>query len=225
MAQPKLDGRRLLLSLESNRLTGYGRSGQVVSVPNRVVELVKKFNSKRFIVDGEIVGSTNYIIFDWVELDIAGIKPDMPFLERYERGFWVTENIARHWLKSKRKAVEKLSSSGAEGVVFKKSTAPYEFGVRTKNAVKFKFTKTMDCVVDSLGENKANAELIVYSQEGKIPIGKVSTWGRGRIDIGQVVTVRYLYLTDGLRLYQPRIVAVRNDKKPEECILEVQKID
>ena len=60
----------------------------------------------------------------------------------------------------------------------------------------------------------------VYNDAGElVEIGQVSTIGKGDVNAGDVIEVRFMGVTDPTapRLYQPRIMRKRTDKSAAEC--------
>jgi bifunctional non-homologous end joining protein LigD len=114
------------------------------------------------------------------------------------------------------KAVE---AAGAEGVVLKRLAAGYQVGQRTRNVLKHKFVKTMDVVITGRDNGGKNAELSLVRDGELVVIGACSMIGKPDLQVGDVAEVAYLYLADpnDPRLYQPRLMRERPDKRPSEC--------
>lgn len=143
-----------------------------------------------------------------------------------------------------------LFANGAEGVMVKDLEGPYVSGKRTKHTRKAKFTWDADCVVvdrarglNEKGEPKDNFVVAVHPDDyvhtapcttyctddgdvvrcdGLAEIGEVTALaGDGaRITIGDVVCVKYLYVTAEHRLYQPTYPKIRTDKSADECTMD-----
>jgi bifunctional non-homologous end joining protein LigD len=146
----KIDGRRLILKTGLN-IHGWARSGNPTNIPGNVMEAFSKV-SPDWIFDGEMVKNT-YHVFDLIQYSGTSIS-FKPWLER--------QNILNAVLKDFSPCVkivpqffgpEKLShyedcmEIGAEGVVFSHVESRYHFGLRSKRSLKYKFVKTIDCVV------------------------------------------------------------------------------
>jgi ATP-dependent DNA ligase len=131
-----------------------------------------------------------------------------------------THSVAAHTLELCRAMSRDSKFLPVDGVVIKNIAKPYVPG-KYGDWVKYKFTNDIDCVVTNLRiDDKSNCELSVQDSTGNIfPIGKASTAGR-RVKVNSVVTVRFLKLTEGMRLREPRIVDVRDDKAPRDCGVE-----
>jgi len=224
----KIDGRRLILKTGLN-IHGWARSGNPTNIPGNVMDAFSKV-SPDWIFDGEIVKNT-YHVFDLIQYSGTSIS-FKPWLER--------QNILNAVLKDFSPCVkivpqffgpEKLShyedcmEIGAEGVVFSHVESRYHFGLRSKRSLKYKFVKTIDCVVIGKSINdKDNLVLGLYdSNNDLVEVGKVSSLtGDGKkysFNINDVVTVKYLYGTKSYRLYQPVSPMLRTDKEPYECLM------
>jgi bifunctional non-homologous end joining protein LigD len=108
-----------------------------------------------------------------------------------------------------------------EGVMLKHRRAPYSPGERVEHSLKVKFVKTVDAIVTARNVNGAcNARLAVY-ENGKLrEIGGVTMIGKPDARPGDVVEVAYLYATESLTLYQPRVSRTRTDKAPADCLID-----
>jgi len=224
----KLDGRRALVSRSGLNVRCIGRSGLEADLPSGVRESFMRVKSD-WTFDGEIIDDT-YYVFDILEYPSGSIV-DRPWLERNNllqtvlKNFSESVKIVRQSLttEDKQSHYEDCVTAGAEGVVFCNISSPYKAGRRSSQALKYKFVKTIDCVVmDKSINGKENLVLGLYDNDNKLTdVGKVSAiTGDGKIyefQIGDVVTVRYLYGTKSYRLYQPVFPILRLDKEAEEC--------
>lgn len=146
----------------------------------------------------------------------------------------------------KRALVQTVFDNFGEGVMFKSIKGVYRPGRRVDTMKKHKFIKTVDAVVTRLrvdmsshtGDLKENCAFGVYktppngrsdvlvdlASKNLVEIGKSSTTGkRGEgIKVGDVIEVRYLYCVDpsSPRCVQPRLVRIRTDKLPEQCLID-----
>lgn len=115
----------------------------------------------------------------------------------------------------------KALGQGFEGLVLKKKSSPYRSGGRTEEWLKLKFVSTVDVVVtDVRGDGKDSVGYAVYRDGALAPIGRASLIGKekaGKVAVGDVLEVRYLYVGADGRLYQPTILCKRDDKRPDEC--------
>jgi len=224
----KIDGRRLILKTGLN-INGWSRSGGTTDIPVEVMDSFKKV-SPDWIFDGEIV-KNKYNVFDILEYSGVPIS-SKSWLER--------QNILNHVLQDfseyvrivpqffgdeKNQHFENCMEIRAEGVVFCDIESRYYFGIRSKKSIKYKFVKTIDCVViDKSINGKDNLLLGLYdSKENIVEVGKVSALtGDGKtidFNVNDVITVKYLYGTNSNRLYQPVSPTLRKDKEPYECLM------
>lgn len=114
----------------------------------------------------------------------------------------------------------RVCAENIEGVIAKRLDAPYAVGRRTADVVKFKVTKTIDCVVMKRNEGGNNAVLGLYRDGELVEVGRCSMIGKPDARPGEVIEVEFLYLTTAAqpRLYQPRMFRQRPDKDPSECL-------
>lgn len=108
----------------------------------------------------------------------------------------------------------------AEGIVIKRLDAPYECGQRVNTVLKVKNHQTVDAVVLARNTNGAtNATLGLVKDGQMVVIGSCTMIGK-QGEVGQVVEVRYLSWRTGGALVQPRVVQVRTDKAPADCLFD-----
>lgn len=225
----KIDGKRLIAGKIDDKIVSFSRSGLESSLP---VEIKKAFNSikSEWLFDGELV-KTQYHVFDIIKYP-GGFLNTLHWIERQKllstvlRDFSQYVNIVpqMHERDSKLSHYENCKKILAEGVVACHKESPYQAGIRSKRCFKFKFVKTIDCVViDCMSNGKDNITLGLYDNNELIDVGKTSSLTgdgkKNRINIGDVVTVKYLYGTKNKRLYQPVFPKIRKDKKPRECLM------
>jgi ATP-dependent DNA ligase/predicted DNA-binding WGR domain protein len=228
--QPKMDGDRVMIEVIDGEVKAWGRNGQpkVSNVGPAMLVPFKAFPS-HFVFDGEVVGSTLHL-FDLPYAE-GIVNHKTPFSERFVAldllittlgvSNVVVVPVATDELE-KGNMLAEAQANNREGVMFRKASAGYSVG-RSYNLLKHKFVRTLDAVVTGVGTDGKNSALLsVYAtgkQGGLLEVGKASTIGKGKIEVGQVVEVKYLYITDAAapRLYQPRIVKVRYDKGAAEC--------
>jgi ATP-dependent DNA ligase len=202
------------------------------------------------ILDGELMPATGeYWAFDLLELNGTSCMR-RPFSERRQlleailNGFDRLEKDGRithlrrrvHLLPQSVGGAAKLAlfaavdAAGAEGLMVKRLDGTYHEGKRTADGLKVKFVKTADVIVTgrnvgdsggAKGGSKENAELAVFDAEGRlVPIGRCSMIGKIDAQVGDVIEVKFLYLGAGNRVYQPRLMRLRPDKSPNECLMD-----
>lgn len=232
IAQQKIDGDRILVTIGDGELLVTNREGQV-----------SERNPKHFaglgylpvgtIVDGELLDDGSYWLFDVLQVGDEDVR-ELGYLERWEKldgelepalsGSVAVVPVAAG-KKAKKKLHDQLRGAGAEGLVFKHRDAPYKAGRNTTQR-KHKFVKSADVIIL---ENAGNAYLMaVYDGKSLFECGKVfagtTNASRKALDAAlarkerPVCEVRYLYATDDHQLFQPVFVRTRDDKAAKECL-------
>jgi ATP-dependent DNA ligase len=227
VAQQKLDGHRLLFCVEGGQVTVRNREGEVRRnpVPRRVWSKFAVLPGT-WCFDGELVDD-EYFLFD---LPVAGdaITPAHPYEFRLE----VLERIFREWdpgagvrllstarsMRAKQELLERVLAQGGEGIVVKNLDSRYREGKRSAGVLKAKDDKTIDVVVTAVSpDGRRNCAVGLFEGGVVLPAGTISLQGKPAVAVGDVVEVRYLYASQDHRLYQPRLLRVRDDKAPESC--------
>lgn len=233
VAQQKLDGVRVLVHVGETMLAT-NRAGQATHVTETILAGLEHLPHGT-IVDGEVVGD-RYWLFDVLAVGGEDVSK-LGYVERWDRldgdvepglvgPIAVLPYAATK--KDKRAMLERLRAQKAEGIVFKKKSAPYSAGRPASGGsqLKHKFTKTADVVIV---ENAGNAyRMIVFDRGERFDVGKVfaGTTNASRKELDgalargetPVAEVKYLYATEDDQLYQPVFVKTRDDKEPEECL-------
>lgn len=231
--QVKLDGERALIQVDDGQITVFNRQGQPKqrNVGHDMLEAFAHLTEGYYLFDGEIVGRDLWL-FDMPAAD--GFHDETAaFGMRYKRlkmivGFFpqrscmnlrVVETATTE--EAKRQMLADAEADSREGVMLREmARSEYVYARRSRDLLKFKFVKAVDAVVTRVGRGgKQNAVLALVGDQEFIEIGQASTIGKGPIEPGDVVEVKYLYVVDEAnpRLYQPRIVRTRDDKDPFEC--------
>ena len=196
---------------------------------------------RRLTFDGELVihEGNEAVLYVWDVLDVS--KPETIYSSRFqmlsrimeEFGLLWPENTrivqskTVRWTDEKRAFLEQAKEAGVEGVMAKWIREEFRPGERTNTTVKLKFVKEADVVVtgfergrNDAGREVGSAEFAVYDSEGhRIKVGRCSLIGKPEVEVGSVITVKYLYWT-GSAVVQPRMVWLRHDKAPEECTVD-----
>jgi len=227
--EQKLDGHRLFLQSNSDgspaALTRNG-TAYTRKLPREITDF--RFPAGDYILDGEFVDGVFWAF-------------DMPFGGSDFTGFNVMQRRAAletflgnidHPFRIVPRAVTRdqkitLASralrEGFEGLIVKRVDAPYRSAGRMGEWMKIKFVSTIDVVVtDVRADGKDSIGYAVYLDGELKPIGRASLIGKeknGKIAVGDVVEVRYLYVGADGRLYQPTIVRRRDpsEKRADEC--------
>ena len=232
VAQLKLDGERYVIEIDNGTVSVYNRAGQA-KINNISIDVVKTFaqiTRGRWVFDGELVDGTLWI-FDMLAADNR-IDETSSFTTRHNICCELMSALSCQNVKlvdtafsteAKQKLRKDAQTNKQEGVIYRLQQSPYAAGRRSQDLLKEKFVKTVDCYVTRTGvDGKTNAELAVRNGNQDLVVGIVSTIGKGDIKIGDVVEICFLYVLDeqAPRLYQPRILNKRNDKRASECKLE-----
>lgn len=229
IVEPKMDGQRLLIQVDDGNVRLYNRAGVYsnLSPSDMVIEPFRWFTDS-WLFDGEYVKGT-YWVFDLLYARMNLIRE--PWFARHAalkalfEEWPFTDNVQRVVAVDDPSRVEAFVDSqreaGNEGVVFKHAESIYRPG-RQDSWRKYKFTKTVDCVVMTLavgGKDNCSVGLF-WSPEDLREVAKVSLKGKSPVQPGDVVEIRYLYRTSKDRLYQPVLLSKRGDKTAAECTVE-----
>lgn len=228
--EQKLDGHRILLRVQDGLSPLALTRGGMPYTKALPKNLTRGLPAGRWVLDGELVDGT-YWVFDM--LDANGmISESTPFSERRAilEAFMslvstpcirlVPQAVTQQ---EKQALVDRCRNEGAEGVMVKVLAGRYRPGARSVDVLKAKFVETADVVVlDVRDDGKDSVRLGAYQLTGQtlVDVGRSSLIGKeknGKIQKGDVLEVRYLYMGSGDRLYQPTILRKRYDKLPQEC--------
>lgn len=231
--EQKVDGHRVLLTVENGRAKATGRNGQPSQHNPRFMQphYADITRLDGIVLDGELVGDVMWL-FDlpWEDGQVEYRKT--PYEERRERlekvfADWAPESSAYRLLPVARTEEEKTKLSleclqkGGEGVMLKRRNGLY-VPSRVRHVLKAKFVKTVDCVITGVGmDGHDNYELSLYHPDGSLKvIGRCSAIGKESCQIGDVAEIKYLYIGADNRLYQPRFMHKRTDKDAPECTVD-----
>lgn len=222
----KLDGDRLLADFNGNF---WNRNGAVYTkrIPVGVVRALAGATGP-FVLDGELLDDGTYRVFDVVmtgkdwTLDARLGLLDQIFAV-WQPGPSVQILRVATGEEAKRRLMERVLAEHAEGVVFKRLDSLYLPGRRSADWSKWKWVKTVDCVVIGKGRaGKDNLVLGCYDPAdpvgAPVEVGEVTACnGDGpTLAVGDVCEVTYLSWT-GTRLREPTRPRKRVDKRPEDC--------
>jgi bifunctional non-homologous end joining protein LigD len=224
--EQKLDGHRVLVLVMDNQLVTTNRNGQPYTkgFPLEAANLVTEHFRPGDHVDGELVGGTFWAF------DILHSGPrDTTKMEHVERRSHLKAHRYPYTLpqartsEAKARLMRRVRDEGGEGIVAKHLYSPYQPGARSPKMLKAKYVKTIDCIVVELDRKGKDAiGLGVVGPDGLVEIGACSMIGKGKVEVGDVVMVRYLYANNPAapRLYQPTLLEKRDDKAPAECTID-----
>ena len=233
--QGKLDGDRVMVVVEDGVVSVFNRSGQpkVKNVGDAHLAPFRALTQGRWAFDGEVVGRTLHL-FDMPAAgghldDRAGFDARYQALQTTLSALdadpaSVALVVIATGEDAKRDMLQTAKDGHKEGVIFRDAHASYRSG-RTDVLRKHKFVKEIDVYVVEVGKGgRENAVLAVRNEAGEqVIVGQVSTIGKGRIEVGQVLEVAFLYTTSAVKpvLFQPTILRVRTDEKSAaECSIE-----
>lgn len=232
VAQQKLDGERLLLHITDGVSSGYGRRGQSVPVPGSVSTVCSRFAGE-WVIDGEYLDGV-FWVFDMPQA-MAHITPDSPYETRFAALEAIFEALGSTGAvkmvplyrseQEKRDLLARVQTANGEGIVLKRLDGHYQPGRRCDNMIKVKFWKACEVVITDVridGKDNAMMALCDVDNGKLVPVGTVSTIGKGDVNPGDVFEVKFLYCVDPKkpRLYQPTILRKRLDKEPIECTID-----
>lgn len=226
----KIDGERLLLEVSPQGITGFNRSGGPKAVPKTLTEAVKPFQRSARLpshvtyIDGEWLDG-KYYMFDFEALTqpIGKLKNRLRAMQRLHSNLSSRDRhdvlqVVPLLLDGKIEALEEMRANNLEGVIFKKLDSFYEEG-RTKNFLKYKFTKEIDAIVLARGEEKHNLTLGMHDGgDWTVNVSALTADGP-TVTVGDVVTITILYVSESGKLVQPTSPRLRHDKLPEECLI------
>lgn len=226
--QPKLDGRRLLLHKEGQTVTGINRKGLHCGIPETIRASALQIPGD-YLLDGEAVGNVLHV-FDLLQRKDDDLRT-LPYRRRIvdllnllaegrpEKIVWVPSYFGRI---EKRTLFDQLKSERAEGVVFKRLTAPYTPGRPASGGDqrKFKFVESASVIVTGHNARRSIAFGIRPNDGKVVPAGNVAIPGDQAVPaIGAVIEVRYLYaFPESGVLFQPVYIGLREDIDPDECV-------
>ena len=226
IAQEKHDGKRLMLRRVGGHVTAINRKGQEVNFP----EVLAGPNgamvaSEDFIIDGELVGELLFV-FDVIEYGGIDLRA-LTYEERYN--FLSEFNGASNLIivKSAKTQAEKIALENtlrgirAEGIVYKNKKAVFSVGKNHNQMWKYKFWHTATCIVKEANVGVDSVSLQLFDDAGVlIDVGNCTINKRVCLPkAGDLLEIRYLYAYRGGSLYQPTMIALRDDIDKEECLM------
>jgi ATP-dependent DNA ligase len=219
--QQKFDGVYLSLITYDNKLYAHNKKGEVRDVPKFLQETFRNLKGY-WQFRGELMGS-KYYMFDILKAD----GKDLEMLTYAQRHF-VLERMFQNNIPgcelvplikdrdNKEKYFEIFESSRVEGVVFRDILHHEDDAV-----YKYKFRKSVDCVIMDTIQSPSSYVLGVHDESGKLTeCGKLSSFNLKGGKIGDVVEVSCLYVTLSNKLFQPGTARIRTDKSAEDCTID-----
>lgn len=226
-AQEKHDGKRMLIR-KTDTITAINRKGLEVGAPDTILESANQV-AKTYLIDGEAVGEKLFA-FDILEMDNTDVK-SAPYSQRLAQleDLGLSDSIVvvetAKTKAEKQQLYDRLKTNNAEGVVFKKHSAPYTAGRPNSggNQLKFKFYATASVIVTKINEKRSVA-VAVIAEANQVEVGNVTIPPNKKIPpVNSIIEVRYLYAYKGGNLYQPTYLGIRDDLNIQDCLISQLK--
>lgn len=217
-AQEKFDGRRRGLLRDGATISGSNRRGLSIALPHKLSSELAMLGEKTFVIDGEAVGE-KVMLFDLLTRGLTFLS----YKKRYELLMKLIpmhqtyiDVIPTAWTtEQKTKLYKRLMKENAEGIVFKRISAPYSAGRPNSGGdqLKFKFVATASCVVTKVNTKARSIGLCVFDEQNQqVDVGNVTVYPNQSIPtVGGIVEVKYLYYFPGGSLFQPVLLGERDD--------------
>ncbi|KHD07453.1 hypothetical protein PN36_05120 [Candidatus Thiomargarita nelsonii] len=222
-AQEKYDGKRMLIH-KTDTITAINRKGLSVGAPETILKCAAKIEQS-YLVDGEAVGEKLFA-FDLLEInktDLRAMDYSERLLQLEKLGFKGSIVVVKTAKTSaeKQKLYKRLKT--AEGIVFKKHSAPYTPGRPNSGGdqLKFKFYATASVIVITINQKRSVAIAVIEGKK-RVAVGNVTIPPNKEVPaVNSIVEVRYLYAVGNL--YQPTYLGVRDDMSFEDCSISQLK--
>lgn len=240
--EQKLDGERVVFHVRDSEPIPVNRNGKLYTrpVPPSVTAAFKESCWKgQWVIDGELLNG-NYYVFDLPFVkpgDEVIVNGETPFTERrllLEKlfGVWSSPNVklvqTATTTEEKEELVRTVKDADGEGVMVKEKNNRYLQGRRSSHMLKAKFTSTLEAFIIEIGRGgKRSVAVGLYDENGNVvDVGSVTMSDRNlaRVEMYDVIEIRYLYCGNGNRLYQPAFLRKRSDKPMRECTTDQLKM-
>jgi bifunctional non-homologous end joining protein LigD len=227
--EEKFDGKRIIGEATDKGGRGINRKSRVVLLPEYVRSGLEALAAQTggLRVDGELLpGQGGYVIFDALHLGPLDLTPQGYRLRRTALAHSrlqlppaIRVGEVYYTAEEKAAAFERLRREGAEGVVFKRTDAPYEAG-RPGTQRKFCFRAHASFVVTRINATEVTGKragkqsfgVSFYVDGAWTEVGNVTVPPNKEMPaVGQIVDVRYKYAHRGGCLIQPFYTALRDD--------------
>lgn len=227
IAQEKMNGERRPVRMTAEAVVGMNKKGDAVAVALSIADGLRSLPASSLLVDGEDMGG-ELVAFDLLSLDGEGLR-NRPYEERFRHlqllvgagvpGVRIVRSATGE--AAKRALLATLRAEKAEGVVFKRRSALFSPGRPNSGGdqIKFKFTESATCHVESVTNGKRSISVCVYDDEGQpVSMGRVTVPPNHPLPApGAFVEIEYLYAMQSL--VQPVYLGVRNDQDRGDCTL------
>jgi bifunctional non-homologous end joining protein LigD len=232
--QQKFDGERTLIHVEKHSITAYNRDGLTSRISKDILSHAQRFTPLApLMFDGEWIRQVkSFYSFDLLELEGTNLR-NQKFIDRIGLLGELLQPGATSFIHAARTEIEEagkialltqIRDSNLEGIVLKRLAGIYTLRRETRD-YKHKFTHDASFIVLRRNE-KASVDLGVYDDNHKIvDVGSVQIrnayFDRNLKDgVGTVLEIRYMHaFSDSNQIYQPRMIAIRKDVHPDDCLL------
>ena len=203
-----------------------------VALPQPIAEQALAL-AGQWLMDGEAIGDV-YVAFDLLEKANTDLRK-APYIDRLTKLCRMLESSGKGPIRlvqtactatAKRELLAQFRRENREGVVFKRSSAPYTSGRPASggNQLKLKFTATASCIVAKVNGTKRSVALVLLDGRKRVAVGNVTVPANQSIPkAGSVVEVRFLYAFPGGSLFQPVCLGPRDDIGPDACTVRQLK--
>ena len=232
--QQKFDGERTLIHVERHSITAYNRDGLTSRISKEILSQAQRFTPLApLMFDGEWIRQVkSFYSFDLLELEGTNLR-NQKFIDRIGHLGEILQPRATSLIHAARTEIEEagkialltqIRDSNLEGIVLKRLAGLYTLR-REPRDYKHKFTHDASFIVLRRNQ-KASVDLGVYDDNHKIvEVGSVKIrnayFDRNLKDgVGTVLEIRYMHaFSDSNQIYQPRMIAIRKDVHPDDCLL------
>lgn len=228
VGEEKHDGERRFLIVDAEGIRGGNRTGRTVALPD-VIAATARSIGHQFILDGEQIGDV-YHAFDILQLDGDDVRQS-PLQARRGALEWLLNDVAGNAIRltyqartedEKRALLDAVKARKGEGLVFKRSDAPYVVGRPGSKGdwLKLKLWNGLSAIVSKVNDKRSvGLELIDDDTQQRIDVGNVTIPANASMPaVGDVVEVQYLYAYEGGALFQPIFFGKRSDIAQSECV-------
>lgn len=230
--QQKFDGERTLIHVEKHSITAYNKKGLTCTISKDVLNQAQRFTPLApLMFDGEWIRQVrSFYSFDLLELEGTNLR-DQKFIDRIGLLGTILQPGATSLIHAARTEIQEagkialltqIRDSNLEGIVLKRLAGIYTLR-REPRDYKHKFTHDASFIVLRRNE-RASVDLGVYDDNHRlVEVGSVQIrdayFDRNIKGAGIVLEVRYMHAFSSNQIYQPRMIAIRKDVHPDECLL------
>jgi ATP-dependent DNA ligase len=230
-AQQKFDGKRILLHIDRRSITAFNREGLSCAISANILAEAKRFTIiAPIVLDSEWIRETKKLYaFDLLELNGTDLRP-LKFIDRQTQlsttlGAAQTTTILAARTETRQEGkislLTQIYNFNLEGIVLKKLDSSYRID-RQPDQFKYKFTHVSSFLITKRNQ-KDSVDLGLLNPGGTlIEVGSVKIRSRhfSHVCEGMIIDVRYSHaFPDSNKIYQPRMIAIRDDLQPQSCVL------